>query len=108
MIAEHSGSSSTQAGDNGVGCKMCGSPQTLLNSRVHQRLHDPSKVAHLQIQQMSAPPTWTWPDAAHDDLHGAALARPASVLRWGVAAGPHPGPVALTAAAGALLPDGPL
>lgn len=88
--------------------KCVSDPQKLLNSRVYQRLYDPSKVAHLQIQQMSAPPTWTRPDAAHDDLHGAALARPASVLRRGVAAGPHPGPVALTAAAGALLPDRPL
>lgn len=83
-------------------------PKRFLNGRVYQRLYGPSKAAHLQIQQMWAPPTWTRPDAAHDDLHGAALARPASVLRWGVAAGPHPGPVALTAAAGALLPDGPL
>lgn len=57
---------------------------------------------------MSAPPTWTRPDAAHDDLHSAALARSASVLSRRAAAGADPGPVALTAAARALLPDGPL
>lgn len=43
--------------------------------------------------------TWTRSDAAHDHVHCLPLTETASMLSWGVSAGPHPGSVALTAAA---------
>lgn len=43
--------------------------------------------------------TWTRSDAAHDCLHCLPFTEAASMLSWGVSAGPHPGSVALTAGA---------
>ena len=43
--------------------------------------------------------TWTRSDAAHDHLHCLPFTEAASILSWGVSAGPHPGPVALTTGA---------
>lgn len=43
--------------------------------------------------------TWTRSDAAHDRLHCLPFTEAASILSWGVGAGPHPGSVALAAGA---------
>lgn len=52
--------------------------------------------------------TRTRSDTAHDDLHCLPLTRSASMLSWGVIAGPDPGSVALTTGTRTLLPEGPL
>lgn len=43
--------------------------------------------------------TWTRSDAAHAHVHRLPLTGTTPVLSWGVSAGPHPGSVAVTAAA---------